>query len=136
MKPGCLPPRLFRFALWLAFFAIAAQSWLGVASAAHQARMAAAPSGDWEEICTPWGIERIALFEHDGDAQPDDARTLPMPGACVLCAAASLGALPVSTPVLPAADIGHAAAPHAAPAAPPASALVLRPPVRAPPRVS
>lgn len=135
MKPGCLPPRLFRFALRLAFFAVVAQLALGVASAAHHARMAAVPSGDWEEICTPWGIERIALFEHDGDALPDDAHPLPMLGECMLCAA-GLGALPVLKPALPAPDIGHTAAPHAAPAAPPASALSLRPPVRAPPRHS
>lgn len=57
---------------------------LGVTSAAHHARMAAAPSGDWEEIRTPWGVERIALFEHDGDALPDDGRTLLTLGADLL----------------------------------------------------
>jgi hypothetical protein len=136
MKSGCLPPPLFRFALRLAFFAVIAQVALGIASAAHHARMAAAPSGDWEEICTPWGVERIALFAHDGGAPPDDAPPLPMLGECVLCAAAGLGALPVATPVLPAPDAGYTTSRHLAPAAPSASAQSLRPPVRAPPRLS
>lgn len=136
MKPGCLSPRLFRFALRLAFFAVVAQLALGVNSAAHHARMAAAQSGDWEEICTPWGVERIALFEHGGEAPADDAHALPMLGECVLCAAAGLTALPIATSALPAPDIGHTAIQRPAPAVPPASAPLLRPPVRAPPRLS
>ena len=135
MKLGRLPASLFRFALPLAFFAIVAQLALGVTSAEHHARMAAGASGDWKEVCTSKGVERIALFERDAEPPPDEGHPLPMLGACLLCAAAGLGALPSPASVQPAPDIAHAAVQRPATAAP-AITAALRPPVRAPPHLS
>lgn len=128
--------RTSRLALWLALVAVAAQFGLGVASAAHQARMLA-PEHGWIEICTPTGFERIAL-DPRGAPLPGEPKSAGSPlSECLVCAAAAFGAAPTArlaflppagllADTLPAASEGFAVGPSRA----------LRPPPRAPPVIS
>lgn len=134
MRPGLLSSRQFRLALGLAFFAVFAQLALALASSEHHARMLTSNAGDWEEICTPAGVERIALFDHPADPRNGEQPPgLPLLGDCVLCVAASLSALPGALSALSAPELPTVAI--AWPTSIPSTAAVpaLRPPVRAPP---
>ncbi len=122
----------------MALFAVVAQLALGVASAQHQARMLAAGPDAWEEICTPSGIEYVRLDSLLDGPPPDDGGTRLSGGLhCAVCAAALLDPLPgAATPNVPLGEPGGSIA-RALPATPRlASALQLRPPVRAPPLLS
>ncbi|HRP74425.1 MAG TPA: hypothetical protein PK725_01915 [Rhodocyclaceae bacterium] len=92
--------RLPRFTLWLAFVAALAHVGLGFASAQHHAYMLASGSGAWTEVCTPFGIERVSLFDAaESDGAGDSPAAAAQMAECLVCAAASFGAPPPS--VLP-----------------------------------
>ncbi len=125
-----------RFARGLALLALLAHLGLGIASGAHHARMLANGLDTWAEVCTPFGIERLPLFDDRDPSIPDAPSVDVRLADCVVCATAGLLAAPPGG--LPTAGVpAHDAAPP--PSATPASIAPrteLRPPSRAPPSIS
>lgn len=129
--------RLPRIALWLAFLAALSHVGLGYASAQHHARMLASGSGVWAEVCTPFGVERVALFDVERDGQDDPPAAAAQMTECLVCAAASFAAPPPSAAPPPLPPLAYQASGSAFSTDEPATAfLTLHPPPRAPPLLS
>jgi hypothetical protein len=129
--------RLPRLAPWLVWVAVVAHLGLGYFGADHAARMLAAEAGGWSVVCTPNGLERIALNGDEAPSPEDQNPTDTRLTQCLACSAPIVaaplpGTLAVQFASLEAADrpVSHVTQWH------PQARSGLRPPPRAPPALS
>lgn len=88
------PLRSARQTLWLVWLAVVAHLGLGYISAGHAAQMLAAQGEGWVVVCTPAGMERVAV-DADGTPTPDDHSPADMRLArCLACSATTFAVQP------------------------------------------
>lgn len=131
------PLRFSRRALWLVWLAVVAHLGLGFVGAGHAVRMLAAEGEGWVVVCTPTGVERVAV-DADGNPASDNHGPTDMRLArCSVCSATTFAVQPPGNATRQIVALDYFIAPLGGVTPWYAKAYAgLRPPPRAPPVLS